>query len=774
MGTLDQYAGSAGTALGGLNAGANIYSGIRSGSPTGYLGATVNAGKLAGKLGAFGDSTKSVNAGLGDIGSGLSIYNGIRQGGVGGYGQAAIGAGQLGLNTAVQSGLMSASSAAPYLAGLNYAAIPLNLYNEVKNWESGNTGADALGGATTGAGIGTAILPGIGTAVGALLGGAAGALSSVFGNGRVDPENANWVGYTGAQNKVLDAGKAAGATPEQIQAAENGLAQQVQNPYGALAGYFDLRDNQIKGNNPLYQQYGRMGEEKFTNDLVSQIQNAQKAGTIGANDSASDIYNKVVTPWENSWGKGTSTDANAGAMQGLITQMISQYEGGTAKNNWLGRSGDQVFANLQGPTASPGGATTANLDDLNNIAAQHDAARRSMGLAPAAQQNLTAGPAATTPAPQMAVNQPGASGVLGRALGNATQQIQPTTGIQMARPVMKKGGALSRYSHKVSSFRTGGKTNYDDGGDVSFDSNAGTDSWTGFNPNNVIDFGSLDSGGSGNSNDNFSSGLSDLQNQFNQDALTNQQLGNWIDNYAGSMGDTPGTGKSGSGLSKLVGNFTGAGGLAGLLKAYTPLVGVLGSAIQSKNNKAPSLAPGMTAGSVSALPAPHFNRTPVAQPTNRPDGGQMTQQDWYTYGERPEAQFFNNNSIPLSQSVRGQAKGGQPQGALGQTIAPPGGEFNSAHQSYVGDGEEQPGDGQSDEVPAKLSKGEFVMDAHTVSTLGNGSNSAGAQKLERLRQNIRKHAAKSNSKGKQFMHAKEPEQYMNQGKPKAKAAAGAR
>lgn len=735
MGTLDQYAGNASSALSGLGSGAGIYSGVRSGTPTGYLGAGVSAGKAAGKLGAFGDSTKGVNAGLSDLGSGLSVYNGIKSGGVGGYGQAAIGAGQLGLNAGVQSGALSAADAAPYLTGLNYAAIPLNLYNEVKNWQSGATGSDALAGAGTGAGIGTAVLPGIGTAVGALLGGAAGALSSVFGNGRVDPENANWTGYTGAQNQLTQAGQKQGASATQLQGAQNSLASQVSNPYGALAGYFDLRDNQVKGNNPMYDQYGRKGEQQFTNDLVGQIQSAQKAGTIGPNDSASDIYSKVVTPWENSWGKGTSTDANSGAMQGLVTQMISQYEGGTASKDWLGRSGDQVFSNLQSPSAAagPGGQTTANLDDLNAMAAEHDRQRAAQPLPPGSTQ--------AAPAPQVGIGNP-QQGAIG-------QQIQPTTGTQMARPVMKKGGALSRVRQR-----------FDDGGGVDDFS-----SQPEFNPGSTMDFNSLFSGGSGNSNDNFMSGLNDIQSQLTQDQFTNSQLGTYIDSLGADKASAP------SGLSKLLGNFSGAGGLSGLLKAYTPLVGVLGSALASKNNKAPTTAPGMTTSAIGSMPTPNFNRTPVAAPSNKANGSPMSTQDWYTYGQRPEAQFYQNNGIPLTQSVTGQAKGGRTpprQGAIGQMQQPPGGEFDSSQQSYVGDGEDMPGDGQSDDVPAKLSKGEFVMDGHTVSMLGNGSNSAGAQKLETLRQNLRKHAAKSNSKGKQFMKAKEPEQYMKQGQSKVK------
>jgi hypothetical protein len=49
------------------------------------------------------------------------------------------------------------------------------------------------------------------------------------------------------------------------------------------------------------------------------------------------------------------------------------------------------------------------------------------------------------------------------------------------------------------------------------------------------------------------------------------------------------------------------------------------------------------------------------------------------------------------------------------------------------------GDGTSDEVPAMLANGEFVIPADVVSSLGNGSNEAGASVLDQLLQVIREH-----------------------------------
>jgi hypothetical protein len=50
-----------------------------------------------------------------------------------------------------------------------------------------------------------------------------------------------------------------------------------------------------------------------------------------------------------------------------------------------------------------------------------------------------------------------------------------------------------------------------------------------------------------------------------------------------------------------------------------------------------------------------------------------------------------------------------------------------------------PGDGQSDDIPAMLADGEYVIDADTVAQIGNGSTKAGAAALDKFRENIRAH-----------------------------------
>ena len=55
-----------------------------------------------------------------------------------------------------------------------------------------------------------------------------------------------------------------------------------------------------------------------------------------------------------------------------------------------------------------------------------------------------------------------------------------------------------------------------------------------------------------------------------------------------------------------------------------------------------------------------------------------------------------------------------------------------------------PGDGTSDSVPAMLANGEFVIPADVVSKLGNGSNDAGANVLDKFLVSVRKHAQNHN------------------------------
>ncbi len=70
------------------------------------------------------------------------------------------------------------------------------------------------------------------------------------------------------------------------------------------------------------------------------------------------------------------------------------------------------------------------------------------------------------------------------------------------------------------------------------------------------------------------------------------------------------------------------------------------------------------------------------------------------------------------------------------------------------------GSGRDDIINARLSDGEFVVDAETVALLGDGSNKEGARRLNHMRENLREHKGKTLSKGKFSPNAKAPLQYM--------------
>jgi hypothetical protein len=73
------------------------------------------------------------------------------------------------------------------------------------------------------------------------------------------------------------------------------------------------------------------------------------------------------------------------------------------------------------------------------------------------------------------------------------------------------------------------------------------------------------------------------------------------------------------------------------------------------------------------------------------------------------------------------------------------------------------GDGQSDNIAAQLSDGEYVIDADTVSALGNGSTKAGVSALDQMRVAIRKHN-RSAPTSKIPPKAKKPMEYLKRGK----------
>lgn len=315
-----------------------IASGLQSGTPTGQAGAAISAAGLANKAGALGSNSSQVGAGLGVAGGALGVYNGIQQGGVQGYGNATVG----GLRAA--SGIASLAGDSPLAAALGstagYIAAPLAVYNAVENYQSGKTGSDALNGAEAGAAIGS-IIPGIGTVIGGVIGGAVGAISSAFGPGAKDPETQD------VQN-VINATSQNGNSSQ--------VAASVSNPYLQIAGLFDDRSSTL----PMYQQYGRMGESKFANGMINQINQAYQAGTINQNSTPQQVYNTVVSPWVNSMGSGYSNVGSTytATTEGLVQDMVSQYMNGSFRTAWQSVGGTAIAANAP----AYGSSATATTD----------------------------------------------------------------------------------------------------------------------------------------------------------------------------------------------------------------------------------------------------------------------------------------------------------------------------------------------------------------------------------------------------------------------------
>jgi hypothetical protein len=153
---------------------------------------------------------------------------------------------------------------------------------------------------------------------------------------------------------------------------------------------------------------------------------------------------------------------------------------------------------------------------------------------------------------------------------------------------------------------------------------------------------------------------------------------------------------------------------------------------------------------------------------NREQQSMMPVDNYFTYGQtgapqQGEHQFFDPNALPTPE---GQ---GQPLPGLGG-----GQDFRFADMmrnlsargggQYAGGGYARgAGSGRDDTIEALLSDGEYVMDAETVALLGDGSNDAGAERLDQMREELRRHKGRELSKGKFSSNARRPMQYLKKG-----------
>lgn len=133
--------------------------------------------------------------------------------------------------------------------------------------------------------------------------------------------------------------------------------------------------------------------------------------------------------------------------------------------------------------------------------------------------------------------------------------------------------------------------------------------------------------------------------------------------------------------------------------------------------------------------------------------------DWLTYGERPELSFYDYaarpNPAPVTTPVPGNPAG---------PIMDERDQMRFAKGGRTEFAVNGPGTGRSDDIPAVLSDGEYVIDAETVALLGDGSSKAGAKKLDDLRVKVRKHKGQKLAKGRFSANAKKPEAYLSGGR----------
>jgi hypothetical protein len=173
------------------------------------------------------------------------------------------------------------------------------------------------------------------------------------------------------------------------------------------------------------------------------------------------------------------------------------------------------------------------------------------------------------------------------------------------------------------------------------------------------------------------------------------------------------------------------GVLGGLMDSKWAVPAVMLGASALGNSKPQALPSG---GGTPTSTDPNLSKRLDLAPLSRPRVASPS--NYYTYGGGPETTYY-----------------GAPVEAEKPTVAAATG---GALSRFVQGG----GTGRSDSIDAKLSDGEYVIDAETVALLGDGSSKAGAQRLDQFRANIRKQKGSQLAKGKFSTDARRPEEYI--------------
>jgi DNA-binding Xre family transcriptional regulator len=225
-----------------------------------------------------------------------------------------------------------------------------------------------------------------------------------------------------------------------------------------------------------------------------------------------------------------------------------------------------------------------------------------------------------------------------------------------------------------------------------------------------------------------------------------------------------------------------ASGLRTQAATLLPAVGALGLAGLAPQQAAPEekaqfIKPFFTGKEQEAFVSPlqqflkSVQQTDYAQPEQEEtQQDRLDQQDELQEQEMPQNYFnYGQSSDVEDMFIPGQGmddflgfrSGGlvPPLMAMGGTVYHSGKHRTDYRQGSAVTG---PGDGQSDDIPAMLADGEYVIDAEIVAALGNGSTKAGSKILDDMRKAIRAHK-RSGPLGSIPPKAKSPLEYIAEG-----------
>jgi hypothetical protein len=165
-------------------------------------------------------------------------------------------------------------------------------------------------------------------------------------------------------------------------------------------------------------------------------------------------------------------------------------------------------------------------------------------------------------------------------------------------------------------------------------------------------------------------------------------------------------------------------------------LGLAGASLLSDNSSSP--IPGNVAASLTPTQTEYLNRPAV-------------QFDWPKF--QSDAALNNMSVSQFMANKWNDVMGGKYN--IQPVAKARGGALNRI--AYLADGS---GSGRDDTISAKLSDGEYVIDAETVALLGDGSNKSGAKKLDQMRKEIRMQKGKKLVKGAISSDAKSPLNYL--------------